>query len=387
MTLSFKEERNQQVFRAQVRAFARDVLSPQVATLDAKEKMSPELLGNLANLGLFGCTLESCYGGAGRDELSYLMAVEELAAVDGSHAAIIASHNSLGIGSLSLWGNEEQKRHYLPGLCTGKELWGFALTEKQSGSDVKNCATQARELASGGFALTGSKVWITNTACAQNRGVTVMAMTSPHESQSRELSCFIVPREAKGFQQIPMTGKMMWRATATGHLVFNEVHLAPDQLLGQRGQGMAQMMTVLNSGRLSIAAMGVGLARGAYELARQHALTKKTFGRHLIDHQGVAFKLAAMVTKVEAARNLLWKACWLKSTNQGFSREASMAKLFCSEVAEFCVREGSQIVAGEGLFHGHPMERFYRDVAILRIGEGTSEIQKLVISRSLKNHP
>lgn len=371
-------------YRLQIRELAQKVIAPCAAELDRQEQMSVSVLEQMAKLGLFGCEVEKEYGGAGKDSFSYLAAVEELARVDGSHAAMVAAHNSIGVGSIIAMGSHEQKQTYLPMLCSGKKLWGFALTERQSGSDAASIETTAYERQPGEWVIRGEKHWITNTASEFTAGVTVMALTSEPLSAQREFSCFLVPTGTDGFYQHPMKGKLMWRATTTGRLEFRDAMVSGHQLLGKRGQGMKGMLEVLNSGRLSIAAMGLGLAQGAYELAREHALSKTTFGKPLMDHQAVAFKLAEMKTQIHAARALLDKATWLKSEGQSFRVEASMAKLFASEVAEFCAREGLQIVAGEGLFHPHPMERFYRDATILRIGEGTSEIQKLIIARDIR---
>ena len=374
-------------YRFQIRELAQKVIAACAAKTDRQEQMQVSVLEQMAKVGLFGCEVDKKYGGAGKDSFSYLAAVEELAKVDGSHAAMVAAHNSIGVGSIVAMGSEEQKQTYLPMLCSGKKLWGFALTERQSGSDAASIKTTAYERQSGEWVIRGEKHWITNTASELTAGVTVMALTSEPSSAQREFSCFLVPTGTDGFYQHPMTGKLMWRATTTGRLEFRDAVVSGQQLLGKRGQGMKSMIEVLNSGRLSIAAMGLGLAQGAYELAREHALSKTTFGKLLMDHQAVAFKLAEMKTQIQAARALLDKAIWLKSEGQSFRVEASMAKLFASEVAEFCAREGLQIVAGEGLFHPHPMERFYRDATILRIGEGTSEIQKLIIARDIRAHP
>lgn len=366
-------------YRRQVRDFAQNKLGRYVT--EQISSLSEQTMAEMAKLGLFGCEVPSEYGGFAHDVHDYLAAVEELACVDGSTAAIVASHNSLGIGSILRFGTESQKSQWLPLLCTGQKLWGFALTERHSGSDVKRSQCRA-DYEHNKWRITGHKHWITNTATKRCAGVTLMARCSSKPS----FSCFLIPSQSQRFEQKPLTGKLMWQLTSTGHLIFDGVEASHDQLLGQQGRGLPQMLEILDTGRLSIAAMAVGLSRGAYGLARQHALVKNTFGHPLIDHQAVGFMLAEMKTKITAASALLREAVDRKASGQPYRIHASMTKLFSSEVAEFCARQGLQITGGEGLFSPHPMERFYRDATILKIGEGTSEIQKLIISRHLKDH-
>jgi alkylation response protein AidB-like acyl-CoA dehydrogenase len=297
---------------------------------------------------------------------SYIVAVEELAFYDGSQAATIAAHNSLGAGPIYYFGNEEQKKRYLPDLCTGEGLWAFGLTEAEAGSDAQASKTTARyDSATNEWVINGSKLWITNSACELTRGITVQAATGVKADGKAELSCFLVPVNTPGLTRRAMKQKMMWRASNTGELYF------------------AIMMETLDHGRLSIAAMGLGLAKGALDLTLAYAKQRKTFGKPLAKHQVIGFKLAEMAMRIEAAENILYKACWLKHTKQEFAKIAAMAKLYCSEVAEFCAREGQQIFGGYGLMKEYPIERHYRDAALLRIGEGTSEIQRIVIAKYL----
>jgi len=335
-------------------------------------------------LGLFGTIVSPEYGGQGMDYLSYVVAVEELARVDGSQAATIAAHNSLGAGPLYYFGTEEQKRRYLPSLCTGEGLWAFGLTEPEAGSDAQASKTTAKfDEERGEWVINGSKLWITNSASAMTKGITVQAVTGHKADGRAELSCFIVPAGTPGVTAKVMHGKMMWRASNTGELYFDQVRVPAAHLLGGRGQGFKIMMETLDNGRLSIGAMGLGLAKGAFDVTLKYAQERRTFGKAIAQHQAVGFKLAEMATRIEAAESLLYKAAWLKQSHKPFQKEAAMAKLYCSEVAEYCAREGQQTFGGYGLMKEYPIERFYRDAALLRIGEGTSEIQRLVIARYL----
>lgn len=384
MTYSFKESEELSLLRESVRTFAEKEIAPQAMNLDRDETFSPELTKKMGELGLFGTIVPTEYGGQGMDYLSYIVAVEELARTDGSQAATIAAHNSLGAGPLYYYGTEEQKKKYLPDLCTGHGLWAFGLTEPGAGSDAQASKTTAVfDSKTNEWVINGSKIWITNSACDLTKGITVQAVTGKTPQGKQELSCFIVPVPSDGLVQRPMKDKMMWRSSNTGELYFENLRVPADALLGARGQGFKMMMETLDNGRLSIGAMGLGLAKGALDMALQYASERETFGKPINKHQVIAFKLAEMATRVEAAENLLYKACWLKQTDGAFQKLAAMAKLYCSEVAEFCAREAQQIFGGYGLMKEYPIERFYRDAALLRIGEGTSEIQRLVISRYL----
>jgi alkylation response protein AidB-like acyl-CoA dehydrogenase len=342
----------------------------------------------MGDLGLFGTVVSPKYGGQGMDYLSYIVVVEELAKIDGSQTATIAAHNSLGAAPLYYYGSEEQKKKYLPDLCTGKGLWGFGLTEAEAGSDAQASRTNAVWNESKKcWILNGSKIWITNSACDLTKGITVQAVTGRKPDGRAELSCFIVEANAKGLTRRAMKGKMMWRSSSTGEIFFDNVQVPADSMLGNRGQGFAIMMKTLDQGRLSIGAMGLGLAKGAYQLALRYAMERQTFGKPIFQHQAISFKFAEMATRIEAAENMLYKAAWLKDNNQPFAKQAAMAKLYCSEVAEFCAREGQQIFGGFGLMKDYHIERHYRDAALLRIGEGTSEILKIVISRYISKEP
>ena len=379
MDFSFTDE--QIAIRKTVRDFAEQEIKPVAKELDEKEQFSLELTKRMGELGLFGMYLPEKYGGIGFDTLSYIIAVEELARVDGSHAATLAAHNSLGIGPLYYYGTEEQKQKYLPKLTTGENLWAFGLTEPNAGSDSRGTKTTA-QLKDGVWNINGSKIFITNGSSDLSLGVTVQAITGMNGDR-KEYSTIIVETGTPGFTAKTMHGKMMWRASVTSELYFDDCKVPEENLLGATGQGSKIMLSTLDNGRLSIGAMGLGLAQGAYEMALKHAKERVQFGRPIVKFQTIAFKLADMALKVELARNLLYKACWLKDTGKPFAKEAAMSKLYCSEVAKEVADEAVQIHGGYGLMKEYDIERFYRDQRLLQIGEGTSEIQRLVISRHI----
>lgn len=384
MAYEFSDSEELALLRDSVRKFAEKVIAPEAHQLDETETFSLPITRAMGELGLFGTVVSPKYGGQGMDYLSYIIAVEELARVDGSHAATIAAHNSLGAAPLYYYGSEEQKKKYLPRLCTGEAMWGFGLTEPEAGSDAQASKTTAVfDAEKNQWVINGSKIWITNSASEITDGITVQAVTGRRPDGRAELSCLIVPANTPGLTRRAMKGKMMWRASNTGELYFDNVRVPADAMLGKRGEGFKIMMETLDNGRLSIGAMGLGLAKGAFAMTLKYANERKTFGVPIAKHQAVAFKLAEMATRIEAAEGVLYKACWLKQTGQAFAKVAAMAKLYCSEVAEFCAREGQQTFGGYGLMKEYPIERFYRDAALLRIGEGTSEIQRLVISRHI----
>ena len=377
--MDFELTEIQQMIRETVRDFAEREIKPIAHELDEKAEFSEEITKKIGELGLFGMTLPEKYGGQDLDTLSYIIAVEELARIDSSQAATLAAHNSLGIGPLFYFGSEEQKMKYLPPLCTGEALWGFGLTEANAGSDSRGTKTVVK-LENGEWIINGSKIFITNGSADISVGSTVQAVSGDHDGK-KEFTCIIVEKGTPGFKTVSMHGKMMWRASDTGELYFDDCHVPEDNLLGKVGQGSKIMLSTLDNGRLSIAAIGLGLAQGAFELAMQYANERKQFGKPIIKFQVNAFKLADMATKIELARTLLYKACWLKDAGKPFAKEAAMSKLYCSEIAREVADEAVQLHGGYGLMKDYDIERFYRDQRLLQIGEGTSEIQRLVISR------
>jgi len=380
--MDFSLSTDHEILRESVRSFAQKEIKPVAGELDEKEEFSYETMQKMAELGLFGIFVSEEYGGQDMDYISYAIAVEEIARIDGSHAATVAAENSLGIGPLFYFGNEEQKKKYLPKLCSGETLWGFGLTEPNAGSDAGNTSTSA-VLDGNEWVINGSKIFITNAATDITAGVTVLTRTGVRDDGKPELSCIIVESGTAGFTAKEMHGKLMWRASNTSELYFEDCRVPKDNLLGPRGQGFHQMMQTLDGGRLSIGAMGLGGAQGCFDMAMKYSQEREQFGRAIATFQVNAFKLADMATEIECARLLLYKACWLHDNALPFSKEAAMAKLYCSEVMYRAANHSVQLHGGYGLMKEYDVERFYRDQKLLEIGEGTSEIQRLVIARYL----
>ncbi len=378
--MDFDLTNEQEMIRREVRTFAEKEISPLALELDEKEEFSADLTRKMGEIGLFGMFVSEEYEGQGMDYLSYIIAVEEIARVDGSQAATIAAGNSLGIGPLYYFGTEEQKKRYLPKLCRGEALWGFGLTEPTAGSDAGGSKTVAVRDGDE-WVINGSKIFITNAATEMTLGVTVQAVTGQRPNGKPEYTCFIVESGTKGFKAVPMHQKMMWRSSNTAELYFDDVRVPHANILGSQGDGFHQMLKTLDGGRLSIGAMGLGGAQGAYELGLKYARKREQFGQPISKFQAIAFKLADCATEIECARNLLYKACWLRNEHRPFEKEAAMAKLYCSELMGRVTNHAVQIHGGYGLMKEYNVERFYRDQKLLDIGEGTSEVQRLVISR------
>ena len=368
-------------YRNKVREFAEREVGPLAVVQDELEEFPVELAQKMGQEGLFGITLPQKYGGQGLDTLSYIIAVEELARVDSSLAATVAAHNSLGIAPIYVYGTEEQRLKYLPGLCTGEKLWAFGLTEVNAGSDAKGVETRA-ELTNGYWHINGSKMFITNSSSSIAAGATLQVVTNLKNGE-KELSAILVERSTPGYFSEPIKGKLMWRAADNGKMRFRNCTVPEANLLGKRGEGMKIMLSMLDAGRLSIAAIGLGLAQGAFEMAVEYAKKRKQFGKALAEFQAISFKLAEMATSIELARNTLYHACRLKDAGLPYSKQAAMAKLSCSETARDVAEESLQIHGAYGFLRENHIERFYRDQRLLQIGEGTSEILKMVIARHI----
>jgi short/branched chain acyl-CoA dehydrogenase len=378
--MDFSLSTEHEILRNSVRSFSTKEIQPLARDLDRREEFSLDLTRAMGSLGLFGMVISEEYGGQGLDNLGYIIAVEELARVDGSQAATVAAANSLGTGPIYEFGTEEQKRKYLPKLCSGEALWGFGLTEPNAGSDAGNTQTTA-VLDGNEWIINGSKIFITNASTEISLGVTVLAKTGIREDGKKELSCILVESGAPGYEAKEMKGKMVWRASNTSELYFEDCRVPKENLLGKRGEGFHQMLKTLDGGRLSIAAMGLGGAQGCFDRALNYSKERVQFNRPISKFQVNAFKLADMATEIELARLLLYKACWLKDQGKPFTVEAAMAKLYCSEMMSRCANHAVQLHGGYGLMGEYDVERFYRDQKLLEIGEGTSEVMRIVIAR------
>lgn len=378
--MDFDLTQEQEMIRKEVRKFAVKEIAPIAGELDENETFSSKLTCKMGEIGLFGMFVSEEYGGQGLDYLSYIIAVEEIARIDGSQAATVAAGNSLGIGPLYYFGTKEQKEKFLPRLCNGEALWGFGLTEPTAGSDAGGSKTTAVPDGDD-WIINGSKIFITNAACEMSLGVTVQAITSTRPNGKPEYTCFIVEHGTPGFKAVEMHKKLMWRSSNTAELYFDNVRVPKENVLGSVGDGFHQMLKTLDGGRLSIAAMGLGGAQGAYELALKYARKREQFGQPISKFQAVAFKLADSAIEIEAARNMLYKACWLRDHKRPFEKVAAMSKLYCSEMMGRVANHAVQIHGGYGLMKEYEVERFYRDQKLLDIGEGTSEVQRIVISR------
>ena len=360
-----------------MREFADERIAPVAEELDREHRFPYDIVRELGELGLMGIPLPEEWGGAGGDTLGYALAIEELARVDSSVAITVAAHTSLGTMPIFLFGSEEQKREWLPDLASGRRLAAFGLTEPAAGSDAGATRTRA-ELRDGRWVVYGSKIFITNAGTDISACVTITARTGEDE-----ISNVIVPKGTPGYEISAPMEKMGWNASDTRELSFAGCEVPEENLLGPRGAGFRQFLEILDGGRISVAAMAVGLAQGAYELAYAYAKERHQFGRPIASFQGVQFKLADMATEIEAARQLVRRAAWLKDRGRPFARDAAMAKLLSGELSNRVVTDALQIHGGYGYMDEFAISRFYRDQKVLEIGEGTNEIQRLVIARHL----
>ncbi len=366
--------------RHTVRKFAEEVIKPKAMELDENEQFSYEMANQLADIGFLGATIPEEYGGSNLDYLSFLIVVEELARVDSSQAITVAAHNSLGIGPILNFGNQQQKEELLPKMVNN--LWGFGLTEPDAGSDAGNTKTRAYQLGDD-WIINGAKIFITNASTDITLGSSVLTVTGQQPDGKKEYTTFIVYNNTPGFEVRAMKGKMLWRASNTSELYFHDCKVAAGNILGKKGDGFKQMLGTLDKGRLSIAAMSLGLAQGAYELALNYAKERKTFGRPISTYQANAFKLADLEAGLEMGRSYLYDVVNMLKSGEKITKEGAIAKLFCSELAHKAADHCVQIHGGYGLMREYGAERFYRDQKILEIGEGTSEIQRLVIARMI----
>jgi alkylation response protein AidB-like acyl-CoA dehydrogenase len=366
-----------ELVRRTVREFAETKVAPVAEELDREQRFPYELVSELAVLGLMGMPVPEDYEGAGADTLSYAIAVEELTRIDSSVAITLAAHTSLGTMPILLFGTEEQKRQWLPDLASGRKLAAFGLTEPGAGSDAAASRTTA-ELRDGQWVINGSKIFITNAGTDITSCVTITARTGDDE-----ISNLIVPNGAAGYEISAPMHKLGWRASDTRELSFKDCAVPEENLLGERGKGFQQFLEILDGGRISVAAMGVGLAQGAYDLAVAYAKEREQFGKPIAQFQAVQFALADMAVEIEAGRALTYKAAWLKDEGRDFAKEAAMAKLYTGELSHRVANAALQIHGGYGFMDESPISRLYRDQKILEIGEGTNEVQRMVIARHL----
>jgi butyryl-CoA dehydrogenase len=375
--MDFELSEEHRAFRKVVREFAEREVAPYAAEWDRTHTFPTEIVREMGKLGLFGLIFPEEYGGAGADFLSLCVAIEELARVDQSVAITLEAGVGLGANPVFAFGTDEQKRRWLPDLVSGRALAGFGLTEPDAGSDAGGTRTRA-ELDGDEWVINGSKAFITNSGTPITSMVIVTALTGPDE-----ISSIIVPSGTPGFTVEPAYEKMGWRASDTHGLSFDDCRVPASNLLGDEGRGFRQFLEILNDGRIAIAAMSVGVAQGCLDQSTAYAKEREAFGRPIGSNQAIAFKLADMAVAVEAARLLAYKAAWLRDSSRPYREAASMAKLYASEVAVGATRDAVQIFGGAGYMDESPVSRAYRDAKVLEIGEGTSEIQRLIIARSL----
>jgi len=375
--VNFDLAEEHELVRRTVRDFAEQRIAPVAEELDREERFPYEIVAELAGLGLMGMPIPEEYGGAGADTLSYAIAVEELTRVDSSVAITVAAHTSLGTMPIFLYGSEEQKREWLPQLASGQRLAAFGLTEPDAGSDAGATRTRA-ELRDATWVVNGSKIFITNAGTDITACVTITALTGEDE-----ISNLIVPNGTVGYEISAPMRKLGWHASDTRELSFRDCAVPEGNLLGPRGEGFRQFLEILDGGRISVAAMGVGLAQGAYDLAESYAKERRQFGKPIAEFQAIRFRLADMATEIEAGRNLVYKAAWLKDEGRPFAQEAAMAKLFTGELSHRVANWALQIHGGYGYMEEYAISRLYRDQKILEIGEGTNEVQRMVIAKHL----
>ena len=375
--MDFELSEDHQLLRQTVRDFAEERIAPVAEELDREHRFPYDIVEALAELGLMGIPIPEEHGGGGGDTLAYAIAVEELTRIDSSVAITVAAHTSLGTMPILLFGSDEQKERWLPDLASGQRLAAFGLTEPEAGSDAGATRTTA-ELRDGSWVVNGSKIFITNAGTDISAFVTITARTGDDE-----ISNIVVPNGTEGYELSSPMRKMGWRASDTRELSFRDCAVPEDHLLGERGAGLKQFLEILDGGRISVAAMGLGLAQGAFDLASSYARERKQFGQPIGKFQAIQFQLADMATEIEAGRNLVYKAAWLKDDGRPFAQAAAIAKLYTGELANRAVNAALQIHGGYGFMDEYAISRLYRDQKVLEIGEGTNEIQRLVIARGL----
>ena len=379
----FRLTDEQEQLRREVRSFAAKEIAPHVMEWDEVSEFPSAVVQQLGHMGLLGRLIPAELGGSELGYVDYVMAIEEISAVDGSVGIIMAAHNSLGTNHIYLAGNPEQHRRYIPKLATGEWLAAWGLTEPGSGSDAAGARTTAVRKGDR-WVLNGTKTFITNGSHAD---VAVVIAVTDKEKGTHGLSAFIVEKGMRGFRPGKKENKLGLRASDTSELIFEDCEVPAENLLGKEGEGFVDSLRILDGGRISIAALALGIARGAYDAARRYVKQRRQFGKAIAEFQGIQWKLADMATKLDAARLLTLRAAALKDAGQTTTSESAMAKLFASEAAVHICDEAVQLHGGYGFIKDYPVEKFYRDVKLCTIGEGTSEIQRMVIARELLKRP
>lgn len=377
--MNFDLTSEQEMILKTIREFADEEVAPGALDRDRNKEFPIEIFKKMADLGLMGLPFPEEYGGAGADTVSFAIVTEELSRACGSTGITYSAHISLGGAPLYLFGTEEQKQKYLVPICTGETFGAFGLTEPSAGSDAGGTRTTAVEK-DGDYIINGNKCFITNASYAKHLALT--AITGETDGK-KEISAIIVPTDADGFKVIDNYEKMGLHASNTTELVLEDVRVPTEHLLGKKGEGFKQFLITLDGGRIGIGAMAVGIAQAAYEKAVQYAKERQQFGRSLSNFQAIQFKLADMAMKIDLARNMVYKAAWLKDQGRAFSKEASMCKLYASEICMEITDQAVQIHGGYGYMRDYHVERFMRDGKLTEIGEGTSEVQRLVIARQI----
>jgi alkylation response protein AidB-like acyl-CoA dehydrogenase len=377
--MNYELTAEQNMILKMIREFADEEVAPGALERDRTKEFPKEIFNKLSEMGVMGLPFPEEYGGGGADTVSFAIVTEELSRACGSTGITYSAHISLGGAPLYLFGTEEQKQKYLVPICTGESFGAFGLTEPNAGSDAGGTRTTAVEN-DGEFIINGSKCYITNASYAKHLAITAVTSGS---GADKEISAIIVPTDAEGFKVIDNYEKMGLNASNTTELVMEDVHVPTEHLLGKKGEGFKQFLITLDGGRIGIGAMAVGIAQAAYEKALQYAKERTQFGRSLSQFQAIQFKLADMAMKIELARNMVYKAAWLKDQGKPFTKEASMCKLYASEICMEIADQAVQIHGGYGYMKDYHVERYMRDGKLTEIGEGTSEIQRMVIARQI----
>ena len=364
------------------REFAEGEIAPHAQDWDANAAFPLDTIKQMGKLGLLGLPFPEAYGGSGADTVSYALAVMEIGRADASVGATMAAHVSLGASPLFMFGTEDQKQRWLVPLAQGEQLWAFGLTEPQAGSDAGATSTTA-DLAAGSWTINGTKCFITNAGTPITGGVTITAVTGTGKDGKPEISNVIVPQDTPGYTRAKPYKKMGWRASDTRELSFQNAKVPEDHLLGVRGRGFKQFLDVLDGGRISVGALSVGLAQACYDAAARYAKDRHQFGKPISKFQAIQFQLVDMAVEIELARTAVLKAAWLKDQGREFATASAMAKLYSGEVSRRCANAAVQIHGGYGFMDEYPVSRYWRDCKINEIGEGTNEVQRMVIGRLL----